>query len=212
MSNVDDIFMYDEGGIFVFEDIDFSKYGLIIKEICLMKDWESYSEKEIKDIIHDEQVYRLKRSLHSDTPFYFGCITSVLSFDDKAERLEKKYLVKKDNEIIDFRWDLLHGKRRKNTKFYCKKIARKVKRSFDTHNKYAGVDVLYVNAKRNMLVGNDEFRKIERQPWLLDIVQDYSLSLYYDLYIDYNICKDDKTICEITNFINSKGKTRCKDE
>lgn len=73
-------------------------------------------------------------------------------FSPKTDRLVCKYLIfEKDGSRKDFRgvrWDLLHGKPRKNMKLALKHQTQKVYRNRNAFNQYCGQDnVLYIHAR-----------------------------------------------------------------
>ena len=87
-------------------------------------------------------------------------------------------------ELVDLKWDKIHGKRRKNVKFNLKKELKAAKKQYDTWNKYVGrKDILYIHAR----IGGDnwiyyEGYKLEKEPWFLEKVDDYYDNTYCDIY------------------------------
>ena len=65
-------------------------------------------------------------------------------FSPLSEWYQEKYLTPEG----DLKWNLIHGKRRKNMKFAVKKVKRAVREECAAWNRYAGMeDVLYVMAR-----------------------------------------------------------------
>ena len=127
----------------------------------------------------------------------FNLDTGWSEFSRKTDKIKRKYLICKEiveetqdgkeysyEEVIGFRWDLLHGKKRKNLKFALKKSRKKVLEQFTAHNKYAGRDdVLYIHARIGG--GNWEYyggEDLKKQPWFLEKVDDYWDDTYCDIY------------------------------
>lgn len=160
----------------------------------LMADEKRLSEDEI-----DEQIKEHEFST------YQHAVISVPAFDPNShcicisretDLLEKKYLIKKRiiesdeectwsyNKIVGFRWDRIHGKKRKNLKFMLKRGRKAVRKQLETFNRYAGRDdVLYIHAR----IGGDNWSyygggEIEKKPWFIEKVDDYFDSTYCDIY------------------------------
>ena len=106
-------------------------------------------------------------------------------FFEKTDRIQKKYL-DSDGEL---RWELLHGRRRKNMKFAVKKMKKAVLRQYETFNKYAGApNVLYIHAR----LGGDNWNfyrgyLLEKEPWFLEKVDDCFDGTYCDIYARLNV-------------------------
>ena len=88
------------------------------------------------------------------------------------------------------RWDRIHGKKRRILKFEIKKQKNRIKKQFDTFNKYVGRDdVLYIHAR----IGGGNWPtyrdQVIYQPWFIEKVDDCDDSTYCDIYakIDPNL-------------------------
>ncbi len=161
----------------------------------LMSEEAPISREEIERATYDYEMHLCDWACCSIPAF---CAESdTTEFSPRTDRIRKKYCMTRTltkqradgsmycyEEMFGFRWELLHGKRRKALKFAIKKGRKEVKRSLETFNKYAGrEDVLYIHARiggRNWLhYGGAE---IEKQPWFLEKVDDYFDSTYCDIY------------------------------
>ena len=160
----------------------------------LMSEERAVTPEEIKESIRDmdAQIYEL--AVESNPTFSMNPLCFELS--PRTDRLKRKYLIRKKEvkecddgrsftsyKTIGFRWDRLHGKRRKNLKYVLKVTRKDVVRNLTTFNKYAGrSDVLYIHAKIGG--GNwPEYRsQVENQPWFIEKVDDYFDHVYCDIY------------------------------
>lgn len=101
----------------------------------------------------------------------------------KTKAIMKKYL----DENGDLRWNLIHGKKRKNAKWAIKKQTNAVRKQYETWNKYAGkTDILYIHARIGGINWNSYKTEIENKPWFLEKVDDYFDSTYCDIYAKIN--------------------------
>lgn len=97
----------------------------------------------------------------------------------------KKYLTPEG----DLKWNLIHGKRRKNMKFAVKKKKRAVREECAAWNRYAGrEDVLYVRAR----IGGNNWNYfkgylLEKEPWFLEKVDDSFDCTYCAIYAKVKI-------------------------
>lgn len=156
-----------------------------------------------EDVLAD--IEYMKRCLY-DTVVHASprlCVNSnVGEYSEKTDRIEKKYIATKmvtnpDGSTVvafdRFRWELLHGKRRKDLKFEIKKSARAVRKHMETHNKYCGrKDVLSIYAR----IGGNNWGlfgggKIERQPWFLEKVDNYFDETYCSIYAKVKVSEED---------------------
>lgn len=108
----------------------------------------------------------------SVNPLYYA-------FGEYTDRIIAKYI----DEHGNLRWNLVHGKKRKNAKFAVKKIKRQVRKQYETFNKYVGrEDVLYVHAR----IGGGNWKlycaEIQNQSWFLEKVDDFYDDTYCDIY------------------------------
>lgn len=166
-----------------------------LRGLRLMSEEHTVSENEIAEAVKSNE-----KSIHE------SAVTSIPRFrpdsgwhrySPTTDLIKKKYLIRKKiteiedgkeysyNEIIGFRWDLIHGKNRKELKFALKKGRAAVIKNLTTFNKYVGrKDVLYVHAR----IGGDNWsyyggNQIEKQPWFLEKVDDYFDRTYCDIYV-----------------------------
>ena len=89
----------------------------------------------------------------------------------------------KDREVIGYRWNKIHGRKRKWIKFEIKKLKKAVYNQYNTFNKYVGKNVLYVHAR----VGGDnwyycEGYKLAEHSDFLEKCDDYYDCTYCDIY------------------------------
>lgn len=160
-----------------------------------MKDEEPMSKESIEEILKKREAYVFFNAVTSIPRFRPESSTSEFSI--ATDRLKKKYLIfrkveSKDingksfyyDEVIGFRWNLIHGKNRKAIKLALKHKRNAVKTQYETFNKYAGrEDVLMIHAR----IGGDNWNyyggnQLERQTWFLEKVDDSFDSTYCDIY------------------------------
>lgn len=169
----------------------------------LMSQEKPITRDEIKEIIADCETDIYERAMTSrpfcrpDSGWY--------SFSDKTEKLKRRYLIREPNgtytdfygnqhinyKTIGVRWDLIHGKNRKELKFAIKKCRKSIEQNIATFNKYVGRDdVLYIHARiggNNWLYFGGE--QLVKQPWFLEKVDDYYDSTYCDIYAKIDMLK-----------------------
>ena len=151
-------------------------------------DLDDYIIPSLKQHVYDD-------ALRSDPPFTID--PCCFEYSERTDRRKKKYGVYKKvahifddseieyhSELVDLKWNKIHGKRRKNVKFNLKKELKAAKRQYDAWNKYVGrKDVLYIHAR---IGGNNwiyyEGHKLEKEPWFLEKVDDYYDNTYCDIY------------------------------
>lgn len=160
----------------------------------LMSEERAITPEEIQKSIRDMDAHICELAVESYPTFSMHPL--YYEFSDRTERLKQKYLIRKKkvtecedgrsfttHETVGFRWDRLHGKRRKNLKYVLKVTRKDVIHNLTTFNKYAGRnDVLYIHAKIGG--GNwPEYRsQVENQPWFIEKVDDYFDHVYCDIY------------------------------
>lgn len=155
----------------------------------LMKNEESVSQEEIKDIMSDEAIDIVK-TLCCARPFW-NPKAMCHEYSSYTDYLREFYLVKDKNEdgrtiYTDIRWNRIHGKKRKILKFEIKKRKKAIQKQFDIWNKYVGQNVLYIHSRvgggnwENMSV--EDKIKLTNAPWFLDRVDDYLDNTYCDFY------------------------------
>lgn len=147
----------------------------------LMSEEEPWTEEEIKvEIIESNR--HLYESLCESVP-RFSLYPIYYEYSRKTKAIMKKYL----DENGDLRWDIIHGKKRKNAKYAIKKQTNAVKKQYEIWNKYAGcADVLYVHARIGGGNWNSYKAVIENKPWFLEKVDDCFDSTYCDIYAKIN--------------------------
>ena len=167
-----------------------------LRGIRLMSEEQIISEDKISEVVKSYESHLYESAITSIPRFHPNSNCSHYSW--KTELLQKKYLIQKKitktsqdgteyscNETIGFRWNLIHGKNRKELKFALKKGRAAVIRNLNTFNKYVGhKDVLYIHARIGGLnwsyYGGNQ---IEKQPWFLEKVDDYFDDTYCDIYV-----------------------------
>ncbi len=155
---------------------------------------------EVAIDINEDIIPSLKRHVYEDAlrscpPFSLD--PSCFEYSERTNRRKKKYGIYKNvthtfsdgqteihKELVDLKWDKIHGKRRKNVKFNLKKKLKDAKKQYDAWNKYCGRnDILYIHAR---IGGNNwdwyEGYKLEKEPWFLEKVDDYYDCTYCDIY------------------------------
>ncbi len=81
-------------------------------------------------------------------------------------------------------WDKIHGWKRRTLKFAIKQQKKKIKKQYDTFNKYAGdPNILYIHSR----IGGNNWSyyggdKLMTEPWFIERVDDYYDSTYCDIY------------------------------
>lgn len=161
----------------------------------LMANESPISSTGIAESLRSHELFLCERACRSIPRFRpDSCMTELGA---ATERLKEKYCVfenrvEKDREgheyshteTVGFRWELVHGKNRKEVKFAIKKGRKAVLRQLQTFNKYVGrEDVLYIHARIGGLnwdyYGGPD---LARQPWFLEKVDDYFDDTYCDIY------------------------------
>lgn len=156
----------------------------------LMKNEEPYN--------HDDFTTSIKRHVFSDAltscpPFKPD--SYCFEYSELTNKRLKKYGIFKSDEdspfgkysqfnLVDIKWNLIHGKARKRIKFALKKRRKACWKQYEAWNRYCGRDdVLYIHAR---IGGNNWFwyegYKLEKEPWFLEKVDDYYDSTYCDIY------------------------------
>ena len=186
----------DLGAYAQIDDLDeiAKKNGIVVPRLRgyrLMKDEEPVSNddfmKSIKRIV-------FRDALTSCPPFDPDC--GGYEYSQRTDNRLKKYGIFEEYDpessfgkysafdLIDIKWNLIHGKARKRIKFALKKRIKACKKQYDVWNKYCGRDdILYIHAR---IGGNNwnwyEGYKLEKEPWFLEKVDDYYDCTYCDIY------------------------------
>ena len=143
----------------------------------LMSEEEPLTEEEIKE----EEMGSL-RDVYNRTiegvPM-FSMHPRYYMYSRKIKDIKRKYI----DENGDLRWNLIHGKKRKNVKYVIKKMKDKVRKQYEIWNKYAGrPDILYIHARIGGGNWSSYRAEVENQPWFLEKVDDFFDSTYCDIY------------------------------
>ena len=171
----------------------------------LMSEEDLVSKEEIEEVARAHEMHICESACCSVPRFRPNSRCS--EFSRRTRKLEKKYCIQETRtgqrhdgssfswtETVGFRWELLHGKNRKEVKFAIKKGRAAVVRQFETFNKYVGrEDVLYIHAR----IGGRNWSHyggadIEKQSWFLEKIDDHFDSTYCDIYalVDRSKCND----------------------
>lgn len=161
----------------------------------LMKNETPILKEEIDKMVSDVSITIAEGMCRSTAIFSLNSCVHTYCFS--TDKLVNRYLIHGydrwgNYSPIDIRWDLIHGKRRKNLKFEIKKYKRALLKQYDMFNKYCGrEDVLYIHSR---IGGNnwayfkgDEL--VKSQPWYLEHVDDSFDSTYCDIYAKIDINK-----------------------
>lgn len=165
-----------------------------------MAEEEIVSESEIQDAIRGQHGWVYDHFVCSCPRF--NPFANGWEYSSATDRLKKKYLIKETEErefrgkkytvdnTVGIRWDLIHGKRRKQLKYALKLAEKDVRRQFETFNKYVGrEDVFMVHAR----IGGwnweayDAHVSVATQPWFIEKVDDYFDSTYCDIYVKVSL-------------------------
>lgn len=175
----------------------------------LMFEENHVSSDVIEKIASDFEFEVLDRGVCSIPRFYPNSYIS--DFSPVTMQMRKKYLIIENVTELDsdgeeysykrisgFRWNLVHGKRRKAMKFAVKKARKSVLKQYEAFNKYAGRnDVLYIHAR----IGGPNWSRyngaeLARKPWFLEKVDDYFDNTYCDIYAKIDptiVCETEKS-------------------
>ena len=160
-----------------------------LRGLRLMATEEKISEDEIKEMADSAEVDAVEDLVRACPPWSVG--SSCHSYCNRTDKNLKRFLVYTEDERgykqpTAVRWNELHGKKRKKVKLLAKTQAKRIRKSMETFNKYAGrKDVLYVHAR----IGGDNW--VAEHPTFIERVDDWFDSTYCDIYI-----KVDKSLVE----------------
>ena len=157
---------------------------------------EKISEEEIKEMTVSADVDAVEDLVRSCPPWSVG--SDCHSYCWRTDENLKRFLVYTKNESgydrpTAVRWEKIHGKRRKKIKLLTKTQAKRIRKSMDTFNKYAGrKDVLYVHVR----IGGNNWvffggQKVAEYPAFIERIDDWFDSTYCDIYL-----KVDESIVE----------------
>lgn len=143
----------------------------------LMSGEEPLTEEEIREEEAEASNYVFERMFEGVPRFSIHPLYFISGREIKAKM--KKYF----DENGDLKWNLIHGKKRKNVKYVVKKVKAKIRKQYAVWNKYAGrSDILYIHARIGGGNWESHRNEVENQPWFLEKVDDYYDSTYCDIY------------------------------
>ena len=143
----------------------------------LMSEEKPLTEEEIKEEV-TRTAHWIYEQMCQGIP-RFSPHPRWYEYSRRTKAIMKKYL----DENGNLRWNLIHGKKRKNVKFILKKWEKAIRKQYTVWNKYAGrADVLYIHARIGGGNWNSYRAEVENEPWFLEKVDDYFDSTYCDIY------------------------------
>lgn len=146
-----------------------------LRGLRLMNEEEHVSQEEINESINNTVLSIVTHIIEQNS------LTSWCSWKDNTRN---DILIRnKDKDVIGYRWNKIHGKKRKWIKFEIKKTKKNFQKQYDLFNSFVGKDVLYVHTR---IGGNNwSFYKGEQlteHPDYLARCDDAYDSTYCDLY------------------------------
>ena len=177
-----------------------------LRGLRLMATEGKISEGDIKEMTDSAEVDAVEDLVRSCPPWSVG--SDCHSYCWRTDENLKRFLVYTQNERgydrpTAVRWEEIHGKRRKKIKLLAKTQIKRIRKSMDTFNKYAGrKDVLYVHAR----IGGNNWvffggQKVAEHPAFIERVDDWFDSTYCDIYL-----KVDESIVE--QYLKKEEKER----
>lgn len=153
-----------------------------LRGLRLMKDENIVSEEQMAEMIHDDILNIVCRIIEHGS---LNCWSSWKD-DTRNDILIRKNVVHEwgiEREVVGYRWNKIHGKKRKWIKFEIKQTKKRVKKQYEMWNRYVGQDVLYVHSR----CGGDNWNyfganKLLIHPDFLDRCDDYWDGTYCDIY------------------------------
>lgn len=152
-----------------------------LRGLRLMGNEQPVSKNDISETAEINGLWECQNACCSK----FKWNVSLVEYSSKTREIEKKYLVFENGNIVDIRWDKVHGKKRKLFKYNMRKAKQRVEKQYALWNKYAGRnDVLYIHAR----IGGGNWNwydcdeVIKAQPWFLDVIEDAFDCTYVDIY------------------------------
>lgn len=159
-----------------------------LRVLRLMATEEKISEDEIKEMTDSAEVDAVEDLVRACPPWSVS--SSCHSYCDRTDRNLKRFLVYTEDKRgykhpTAVRWSEVHGKKRKKVKLLAKTQAKRIRKSIETFNKYAGrKDVLYVYAR---IGGNNwvyfDGPQVAAHPAFIERVDDWFDSTYCYIYI-----------------------------
>lgn len=123
------------GNILVKQQIEIPR----LRGLRLMKDEKPVTKKEIDEMVNEEILHIVEGIIEQNSLN----IWSSLKYDTRNDILIRD----KDRKVIGYRWNKIHGKKRKWIKSEIKKAKKNYNIQYDLWNKFAGKNVLYVHAR-----------------------------------------------------------------
>ena len=152
-----------------------------LRGLRLMKEEEIIPEEDIIERIEIEKKDYLINWLRQRS----DCIWC----SSKMNKTHKAFIYGKNKEgkkeVVGFDFTKVHGKARKHIKLRWKRIEKLYRKQFETFNKYAGKDVLYVHARLGSTNWSD-YTIDQSHPLFLDKVDDAFDTSYCDIYYKLN--------------------------
>ena len=150
-----------------------------LRGLRLMKKEEIVTQEEIDKMINDEILNIVRRIVEQDC---LGIWNSA-----KDDTRNDILIRNKDRDVIGYRWNKIHGKKRKRIKFEIKKTKKEYQRQYDLFNSFVGKDVIYVHARIGG--GNWNYFKgfeLLKHPDYLAHCDDAWDNTYCDIYFKIN--------------------------
>ena len=151
-----------------------------LRGLRLMKNEKRMTEDEINAECYYMELHDCEDLCYSN----FIVHSNWKCFSRRTDKICNHYLIRKGHEVIGIRWNVLHGKKRKLFKRCLKDARKRVRKVYDTFNKYAGRDdILYIHAR----IGGANWgyyggAELAKQPWFIEKVDDASDCTYCDIY------------------------------
>ena len=177
-----DLFAYSQ--IPNYEEI-MESHGIIVPRLRgyrSMKNETPYTEEERDNIYREMRGYTYEMAICGCPSFSMNPQGHEYSY--RTDYLLKYYGHKRKMPPEDIRWDLIHGRKRKNLKYLLKKQWAAIEKHIQAFDRYAGRgDVVMIHSR----IGGENYladrRRIESQPWCLEIVHDYFDDTYVNIYV-----------------------------
>lgn len=151
-----------------------------LRGLRLMKDENPISKEDSEETIRGNWLWCCQQACCSN----FEYNANWCEYSDKTRRLERKYLeFDEDGSVVDVKWGIIHGRKRKLFKYYLKKTQERVFSNHAVWNKYCGHDdILYIHARIGGGNWPDYRREVENKPWFIEKIDDPFDSTYCDIY------------------------------
>lgn len=146
-----------------------------LRGLRLMKEETIVTEENIKEAIHNMELDLVTRIVEQNS------LTCWCSWKDGTRN---DILIRdKDKRVIGYRWNKIHGKKRKWIKREIKQMIKNVRSEYNVFNSFVGKNVLYVHSR----IGGNNWDwyngdALKQHPDYLGHVDDYFDSTYCDIY------------------------------